>query len=219
MVPRSKVFKVELPDVSFYMEFNFSYREFEEKMAGKMFMDIFLNKAYFEILTRIRRRFKTETGPDRKKWKKLSPTTLISKKGAKPGFLAPHKTGIGEHGRASAFRFSEKILRSGWGKMLKFTGNLQNSLQKRITRNEVTVYTTIPYAKYHQWGAKYVTKPKQSFWLWNNMFQRKGHPFAKRKITIPPRPFMGFTDTDIQYLRNLMVKELKKAERLGTYIP
>jgi len=219
MVPRSKLFKVELPDVDFYMEFNFSYKKFEETMAGTEFMKIFLYKAYFEMYKRIQDRFWFQHGPGKKKWKRLSATTVRAKRGIGRSYLRPYKTGIGTYGKPSAFYVNPKLMGRGLGRALYYKGDLQRSIEKRITRDSVMWFTRVPYAKYHQWGASYITTPKQSFWLWHNLFGQKGHPFAKRHINIPARPFMGFADADINYLRTMMVKELKKAEKLGTYIP
>jgi len=132
-----------------------------------------------------------------------------------------HKAGV-----AADLAKGEGIKSSRYGQAdtLKDSGNLSNSISVRSSaRYEVQVGTTIPYAKYHQWGSDLVGPAVQP--VTNAMrvgLQKEyekadeGHKealkkmfsyFKKDSITthIRQRPFLGITDEIESDIRETIV--------------
>lgn len=107
--------------------------------------------------------------------------------------------------------------KKGSRSILKHTGKLSKSIRSTIYADELVITANTIYAKILQFGAEYDTTPKQSLWMWHNLFNKKGHPFRSRRIKIPARPFMGFTKQDENVVRRILIKNIHKSERLGKY--
>ncbi len=77
-------------------------------------------------------------------------------------------------------------LRNGYSHLpLTMTGDLRRSITSRVTRNRLFVGTSIPYAKYHQFGTRH----------------------------IPKRTFLLFQDVDIERLNQLLVEHIVEGGR------
>ena len=134
------------------------------------------------MLFGVQRRFETESGPDGSKWQKLSPRTA--------------KARIGKRRRGS-----ENILR--------VRGRLLNSIVAQASNIEAATGTNIVYGKIHQLGGTIdVPERKKSIRLrkvkGRTRFAKRSHKRARdldvtvgaHKITIPARPYLGFSDAD-----------------------
>lgn len=109
--------------------------------------------------------FKGQHGPDGRPWPRLSPVTLMAR--------ARRVTGKGlytkdrKRTRSAAYRVMTT------GKALLDTGVLRNSVQVLdVTHDSVTVGSRLPYAAIQQFG---------------------GQAGRGRRVTIPPRPFIGLS--------------------------
>ncbi len=105
------------------------------------------------------------------------------------------------------------------GSLMRGTGGLLNSIKSTIVGDEVIISTNKKYAQILSKGAKYRTTPKQSYFLWANVFPDSSvaGPLGPFEITLPARPFFGFDDKDKQSIRELARKHFKKTERMGTH--
>ncbi len=105
------------------------------------------------------------------------------------------------------------------GSLMRGTGGLHRSIKSTIVGDEVIISTNKKYARILSEGAKYKTTPKQSMFLWANVFpdSSMAGPTGPFEITLPARPFFGFDDTDKQNIRDLASKHFKKTERMGTH--
>lgn len=145
-----------------------------------------LRKSSKYIDDTIRKRFIDEKDPKGHRWKKLDALTIKYKKG---------RTGI-----------------------LKYTKKLMRNIISSFYMNELTVSVPLDYAIIHQKGAKIRTTKKQDMWMWFNLFNKKGpiYPKGGREILIPVRPFLGFNEKNKEAIRDIISKEFKKSERMGT---
>lgn len=107
--------------------------------------------------------------------------------------------------------------KGGYKGILKYTGRFQKSIRVTVYGNELIISARTPYAKILQTGASYRTTPKQSYWMWHNLFGKKGHPFAPRNIKIPARVVMGFSKGNEKEIRKILISKIRKSERLGKY--
>jgi len=100
--------------------------------------------------------------------------------------------------------------------LMQDTGTLKDSFEFINYSDELMVFTKVVYAKVHNYGAKYTTTPKQTYFLWANVFNRSGnlpqHGFA---INVPKRQFMGFDKELISEIDNIFIKLAHKSERIG----
>lgn len=100
---------------------------------------------------------------------------------------------------------------------LFLTGKMSRSFKSTIYAKELVISNTAPQAVIHQKGGVIKTTPKQSYWLFHNIFGRKAHPFRPKLLIIPPRPFVGFDEKDVKVIDITIRKHLAKTERLGKY--
>lgn len=89
------------------------------------------------------------------------------------------------------------------GQTLSDTGRLKNSISYHATAQGVEVGTNVKYAHVHQNGA--VIKPKKAKYL---RF-RIGTTWARKKlVTLPPRPFIGISDADVEEIDGTIMDHL-----------
>lgn len=143
------------------------------------------------MLFSTQRRFETESGPDGQKWPPLSPRTAAKR-----------------IGRA----------RRGTEHMLRVSARLYSSLVGEATASEAVTGTNVVYAAIHQLGGE-INMParKQSIRLrtvkGRTRFARKAHKRARdmdvsigaHTITIPARPYLGFSDEDRQEIGRIII--------------
>lgn len=171
-------------DVTFYMQSNFSVREWVKYMSQG-----YVDKAMREISRYMKKSIKDriERGitPQGKRFAKLHPATVRYKRG-----------------RSRALIKSRRLMKS---------------IKVQLTKNKLRIYTRSIYGRMMQKGVKYKTTVKQSVWMWYNLFdQDPGQsPFRPRQVTVPPRPFMGFSKKDHNMVRRIFMKHLKASERMG----
>lgn len=77
------------------------------------------------------------------------------------------------------------------GLTLSDTGHLKNFITHKASADTLEVGTAVKYAAIHQFGGD--IKPKKAKELY---FMVGGHLVKTKKVTIPARPFLGFTDGD-----------------------
>lgn len=110
-----------------------------------------------EMLPRIIKRFKSEKGPDGKRWTALSPRTI----------------------EARLKRYGNSPLT-----ILRMRGHLAGSINYQVTSNQLRIGTggeSKGYAAIHQFGGK----------------AGRG-----RKTIIPARPYLGFSDSDMNIIED-----------------
>jgi len=177
--------RIKTEDMELTVETNFNLNEWVGSLSGKLTKNV-LKKSKIYMDKIIKKRFRDQMGPNRKRWKPLSPLTLAYRK------------------------------RKGKGKRpLVRTGRMMKSIKTTITKGVLRVYTSLRYARIQQKGATIDTTPKQQIWMWANLFNKKGNPWLVTKIRIPPRPFLWFSKKDAVELKRIIVKEVKKSERIG----
>lgn len=101
----------------------------------------------------------------------------------------------------------------GKGTILHRTaGGLFDTTIFRVTRNNtVEVGTNKVYGPVHQFGATILPKTKKRL-----KFRIPGGGFrSASKVTIPARPFLGFTDDDREGVRAVIANHLRRVLRSG----
>ena len=146
------------------------------------------------MLLSTQRRFETQTGPDGTPWRRLSP-------------------------RTAARRLNRKGTRRGFDNILRVSNRLYDSVVGEASATEAAVGTNVIYAAIHQKGGA-IDKPERSATVIHAVKGRKGEErlgrFAKRgakraierdvtigahTITIPARPYLGFSEEDREEIR------------------
>ena len=80
-------------------------------------------------------------------------------------------------------------LRHGWSATpLVRTGQLRRSITPRADRRRMTIGTTVPYARIHQFG---------------------GRTGRRHATTIPARPYLVFQRDDLQVIRQMILDYIK----------
>ncbi len=141
------------------------------------------------MLTSTQRRFETETGPDGAKWKPLATRTTLKK-----------------------IRSRQR----GTANILRVTTRLYSSLTTQSDDRSASVGTNIVYAAPHQFGGEiqqYARSQRASFVRIRKRWQfakrgRKGSiekniTIGEHTITIPARPYLGFSQADIAALAEI----------------
>lgn len=90
------------------------------------------------------------------------------------------------------------------GKTLLDRGNLKNSINYNVKGNTVNIGSNLIYARIHQLGG--VIKAKNRGLL---RFKINGRYVSKKKVTIPARPYLGFSKFDEREFERLAVKLFK----------
>lgn len=111
------------------------------------------------------------------------------------------------------------------GKILQKSGRLAASISEYSDNDSATVGTNVVYARIHQEGGtiniparsqrsyhkqykdgrvgnRFVKKSKSNFSQWNTM--------GEYKITIPARPFLHLTESDVEGMENTAAEYLKR---------
>lgn len=150
------------------------------------------------MLFSVQRRFETETGPDGKAWTPLSPRT-VSK-------------------RVSGKR------RRGSQNILRVKNRLYSSITGEAEATEARVGTNLIYAAIHQTGGT-IDKPARNSSVrlrkvkGRTRFAKKAHKRARdvdvtikaHTITIPARPYLGFSEADKTELLKITEDYLREA--------
>lgn len=142
------------------------------------------------------------------------------------GRLRPAFAEIGQLLKASTqqrFRDQHGPNRSPWrrvrrgGQALRLSGRLRNSIQYRADDRSVEVGTNVVYAKAHQFGLDEQQAVKPHTRLVTKVFGRalrfpvygfvRGHT---RHMRIWARPFLGFSDTDIEDIEAVVLDRLDR---------
>lgn len=93
-------------------------------------------------------------------------------------------------------------------KILRKSGSLFNSIQRKVQGKSVFIGTNLSYAKTHQEGA--VIKAKNKKFL---KFSIEGGTFFKKQVTIPQRRFIGInnqTQKSIEQAFNATMRKILK---------
>ena len=94
---------------------------------------------------------------------------------------------------------SRRALEDG-GETLTDSGRLRRSIDYAATSNKVMVGSNLPYARIHQLGGVIVPKKAKKLVF-------KGHDGTTRavdKVTIPARPYLGVSESDLDDVRAAM---------------
>ncbi len=93
------------------------------------------------------------------------------------------------------------------GKTLTKDAHLRDSIDYAATPTKVMVGSNLPYARIHQYGG--TIRPKKAKRL---VFKGSGDKtvFAK-EVTIPARPYLGVSETDMEEVKGTMEDFLKGA--------
>jgi len=152
-----------------------------------------------------RERYRSQTAPDGSRWKETvwRPTDIKSERTNKQGIkqqVFSDFTGMKRSKKGNLTKtkmFSDRR----WVRTLYGRGDLFRSIVSFTTGNPnvVGIGSNLIYAKTMQEGARFTATTKQSFFLFLNVFSRQS---TERRfswhyhITIPARPFLGFSDDD-----------------------
>ncbi|WP_334128277.1 phage virion morphogenesis protein [Sneathiella sp.] len=121
---------------------------------------------------------------------------------------------IGEELRTSVdFRFENEEDPDGnaWlpisrdGPILQKSARLRRSITYKATRRKVRVGTNVIYAGVHQYGA--VIKPKSAARL---AFKIGDRMIFAKQVTIPARPYLGFSQDDFEAIREIAMDFLRR---------
>lgn len=121
-------------------------------------------------------RFETETDPTGRPWRPLSAVTLLRRIASRvtrkvDGETKRFRTAFDRKGNLTG-RAQKNLANL---KILQVQGHLKNSIHRVAGRDQVEVGSNLVYARIHQFG---------------------GQAGRGRKVTIPPRPFLGIDDGD-----------------------
>lgn len=94
------------------------------------------------------------------------------------------------------------------GQTLRDTRRLERSIAYKAYPDRVDVGTNVPYAAVHQFGAE--IRPRRAKSL---RFRVAGRWAMKRKVTIPPRPFLGVSDEDEREIAAIIQKAVEERLR------
>jgi len=144
-------------------------------------------------LTRIDRRFKTQTDPQGQPWRPLARSTVKTKA-----------------------RRGKRL------KILQQDGDLRRTIVYRVDRDGVVWGTNRPYAAIHQFGGRVKRRARKAnlFFKIDKRTGRPGRQFVKKgksnfvqeatigasEHEIPARPYLGFNDQEIQEMGQIVVE-------------
>ena len=89
-------------------------------------------------------------------------------------------------------------------KILKDNGELRRSIHYEAGNNYVKVGSVLKYARIHQFGGSINVSNKQ-----RRVLYRKGFRVG-RTITIPARPFLGITDSEVKHIKSMFKSYIKR---------
>jgi phage gpG-like protein len=90
------------------------------------------------------------------------------------------------------------------------SGQMFRSINSTCTDDDCIVFSNIPYARYNNEGRSFSTSKKQAFWMWINLYNKKGNPWAIKHINLPKRHFLGISDKDTEDMKKLAENILKQ---------
>lgn len=97
--------------------------------------------------------------------------------------------------------------KTGNMKILQDNGELRKSIQYEAGNNYVKVGSVLKYARIHQFGGTINVSNKQRRLLYRYGFR------VGRNITIPARPFLGITKSELQHIKSMFKSYIKR--RIG----
>jgi phage gpG-like protein len=100
---------------------------------------------------------------------------------------------------------------------LIYTSALKESISWIYAGGDLIVYTNKKYARVQNYGARFHTTPKQTMWMWANLFNKKGRMASSGfAIHIPARPFMYFTKDLARRCKERINRRIKASESIGS---
>lgn len=167
--------------------------------AAKSVKDKVLAGAGLILLRSTRERFHSGRGPKGRPWiqTKYRPTEI-------------HRQRTNARGETVTI-FGNRNRR--WQRTLMGSNHLFRSVVTYFKgENSVAVGSGLIYAKTHQEGADFKATPKQSLWLFHNVFRpahgkQAGYSKAYR-IKIPARPFIGISKEDERLIHDMAGREI-----------
>lgn len=104
---------------------------------------------------------------------------------------------------------SQRAIRQN-GKTLTDSGELKNSISSQVQGKTVQVGTNKEYARIHQFGGEIT--PKKGKYL---KFKNSGGGYSQvKQVTMPPRPFIGISDDDIDNAKHLIAGFMKDSFKM-----
>jgi len=97
------------------------------------------------------------------------------------------------------------------GQTLVDTRRLQDSITHEPDDRGVTIGTNTIYAAIHQFGGTIVPKTKKAL----RFFIPGAGWITTRKVTMPPRPFLGANDGDLEEFAAILSNRLRRAVAIG----
>lgn len=85
--------------------------------------------------------------------------------------------------------------------ILKETGELQRTITSSVSGRTIIIGSPLPYSTIHQFGGVIRAKNAPSLF-----FVMGGHGFRRKSVTIPARPYLGFSTQD----RKVIVATLER---------
>lgn len=101
---------------------------------------------------------------------------------------------------------SQRAIRQN-GKTLTDSGELKNSISSQVQGKTVQVGTNKEYARIHQFGGEIKPKNKKTLFFET----ADGKKIIAKKVTMPPRPFIGISDDDIDDAKGQIADFMEKS--------
>lgn len=92
------------------------------------------------------------------------------------------------------------------GKTLTNKGQLKDSISSQVQGKTVQVGTNEKYARIHQFGGEIKPKNKKAL-----SFKTANNNVTAKKVTMPPRPFIGISDNDIDDAKGIIADFMEKS--------
>ncbi len=140
----------------------------------------------------------------------LDPTEAFDVIGRRWVDLTRERFAQGNAPDGTPWKPSQRALRDG-GQTLVDKRRLEGSITHEADPEGVTIGTNVVYAAAHQFGATIVPKNKKRLRFF---VPGAGWVFAK-KVTLPPRPFIGFNQSYGEEFAEILVNFLERKAREG----
>ncbi len=111
-----------------------------------------------------------------------------------------------ESPKGEKWKKSQRAMRQN-GKTLTDKDQLKDSISSQVQGKTVQVGTNKEYARIHQFGGE--IKPKKGKYL---KFKNSGGGYSQvKQVTMPPRPFIGISDDDIDDAKGIIADFMEKS--------